>query len=864
MANKEIFKGIPNSKYEADYQLYNPSKSFLLRKEGNKYVILKTFKSPIESLRYLEKLQNKIINSKVSQSKYNDYKLHYTFNDSLGATKKDILVQDKPDLIPKTEKEKLPPTPSYKTDLSLLNPKNDIYRQRNFKDIQLEYMTARRGGKLDQLWVSNNNTHYLPKNLLGSSSYKTRKGGKKKIATYILYLSPEKASGRANLCAFATPECANGCLATSGQAGMPTGQVSQRNKTVIFGIENKYFLDQLYREIYKLREMWHNKEPRTLPWESFCVRLNGTSDITWENLKITAPNGTVYENIFKAFPDVQFYDYTKNIRRIKQPLPKNYDITFSRAETEDNQNACIEAMKLGYRVAVVFNRGKYDKKTKTFQYAFPAMWHGFEVVDGDDTDLRFLDPTKVVVGLSVKGIQQQKGAREKWMKQEQGFFVQPDLKGDFKKAEKAGIFGVKNNIIKSPSDLVGKRFSYEVGTRTDTLTASNKQSVIDSLKDILRQYAFDTDFYYNGTDTKHRDEYFEIYKKDFENPVLKNIDKNFNKYFLVDTKKNIVYWNRSKNINLINNFFKTNKNISKILKEDFMKYRKADLGGIEVGSIKDFEFYLDDGNVIFDGQYYRTQDALYKNKLTEEGLIEYYFKEFMQKRLVKGSKEAKLYMAKLRAKKDKIGKVDSVNKRKTTTYVHLSRTKKVRKPTAKKAVKRTIKTTLMALRNLQMQDTFTLGKSGRIIYERGYKIPNKDAYECFTLAGKKVIQKGSVKVNLIDESGISGYVHTKKRGTKSTVKYTHKKIGATSTHNDTKSHNYKITIGALKNQSNNDYNDVCMKILSVERGILDGMIVIKNKTYPKGRLTETKKSITFMKKYLAELKKQKSELKKLL
>lgn len=724
MANKEIFKGIPNSKYEADYQLYNPSKSFLLRKEGNKYVILKTFKSPIESLRYLEKLQNKIINSKVSQSKYNDYKLHYTFNDSMGATKNDILVQDKPDLIPKTEKEKLPPTPSYKTDLSLLNPKNDIYRQRKFKDIQLEYMSARKAGKLDQLWIGSNNTHYLPKNLLGSSSYKTRKGGKKKIATYILYLSPEKASGRANLCAFATPECANGCLATSGQAGMPTGQVSQRNKTVIFGIENKYFLDQLYREIYKLREMWHNKEPRTLPWESFCVRLNGTSDITWENLKITAPNGTVYENIFKAFPDVQFYDYTKNIRRIKQPLPKNYDITFSRAETEDNQNACIEAMKLGYRVAVVFNRGKYDKKTKTFQYAFPAMWHGFKVVDGDDTDLRFLDPTKVVVGLSVKGIQQQKGAREKWMKQEQGFFVQPDLKGDFKKAEKAGIFGISG--------------------------------------------------------------------------------------------------------------------------------------------LKDFEFWLDDGNVYFNGEYYSTQDALWKNKLSEEGLIEYYFKEYMQKRLVKGSKEAKAYMAKLRAKKGKVGKVDFVNKRKTTTYVHLSRTKKVRKPTAKKVVKRTIKTTLMALRNLQMQDTFTLGKSGRIIYERGYKVPNKDAYECFTLAGKKVIQKGSVKVNLIDESGISGYVHTKKRGTKSTLKYTHKKIGATSTHNDTKSHNYKITIGALKNQSNNDYNDVCMKILSVERGILDGMIVIKNKTYPKGRLTETKKSITFMKKYLAELKKQKSELKKLL
>jgi hypothetical protein len=34
---------------------------------------------------------------------------------------------------------------------------------------------------------------------------------------------------------------------------------------------------------------------------------------------------------------------------------------------------------------------------------FPAQYLGVPVIDGDETDLRFLDPPGVVVGLSAKG-----------------------------------------------------------------------------------------------------------------------------------------------------------------------------------------------------------------------------------------------------------------------------------------------------------------------------------------------------------------------------------------------------------------------------------------------------------------------------
>jgi hypothetical protein len=33
----------------------------------------------------------------------------------------------------------------------------------------------------------------------------------------------------------------------------------------------------------------------------------------------------------------------------------------------------------------------------------PEFWHGYKVINGDDTDLRYFDPENVVVGLKAKG-----------------------------------------------------------------------------------------------------------------------------------------------------------------------------------------------------------------------------------------------------------------------------------------------------------------------------------------------------------------------------------------------------------------------------------------------------------------------------
>jgi len=127
--------------------------------------------------------------------------------------------------------------------------------------------------------------------------------------------------------------------------------------------------------------------------KKLCVRLNGSSDIAWEGIACLRGNDS-YKNIFLAFPEVEFVDYTKNPLRFNRPLPSNYHLTFSRSE--DNEATAIQLLSRGVNVAVVFER-KPEHGT---------AWHGHMVIDGDEHDLRQLDPRGdlgYVIALSPKG-----------------------------------------------------------------------------------------------------------------------------------------------------------------------------------------------------------------------------------------------------------------------------------------------------------------------------------------------------------------------------------------------------------------------------------------------------------------------------
>ena len=123
-----------------------------------------------------------------------------------------------------------------------------------------------------------------------------------------------------------------------------------------------------------------------------AVRLNGTSDLPWENLK-----GEIGVSLMERFPSVQFYDYTKNPSRAiaygQGKMPVNYHVTFSRSEA--NSGAVLSVIDTVANVAAVFDTKKGQP--------LPATWAGRKVIDGDITDIRFWDETNVIVGLRAKG-----------------------------------------------------------------------------------------------------------------------------------------------------------------------------------------------------------------------------------------------------------------------------------------------------------------------------------------------------------------------------------------------------------------------------------------------------------------------------
>lgn len=213
--------------------------------------------------------------------------------------------------------------------------------------------------------------------LLTKENPKTIKGESLGYVTYILYMSPFTFNSKGiNLCSHASKGCAESCLVGSGFGGMfPSVKTTRMERTELFLGDRKAFFERLHAEISAARRK-SNGGP------SLCVRLNGTSDIPYEKHR-------VYDgkNVFEEFPDVQFYDYTKNHLRFFRELPSNYHLTFSRSES--NHEMAMELLMNGVNVAMVF-----DELPKTYQ--------GYKVINADESDLRFLDERGVICGLKYK------------------------------------------------------------------------------------------------------------------------------------------------------------------------------------------------------------------------------------------------------------------------------------------------------------------------------------------------------------------------------------------------------------------------------------------------------------------------------
>ena len=223
--------------------------------------------------------------------------------------------------------------------------------------------------------------------LLTTSNPKTQKGVKYGWLSAIMHLSPSTSAGMGNMCPDASPECIRFCLNKAGRGGIfkkgektNAVQEARKERTRQFVSDPQFFYN-LDNEISR-----HANKASRLGLKP-CVRLNGTSDIDW--IKATAFAGS----LFDRWRNVQFYDYTKSFPRMvdfltEKHYPKNYHLTFSRSELNDAE--CDTVLRHGGNVAVVFD-------------TVPDSFRGRPVVCGDDSDLRFLDPKGVWVGLKAKG-----------------------------------------------------------------------------------------------------------------------------------------------------------------------------------------------------------------------------------------------------------------------------------------------------------------------------------------------------------------------------------------------------------------------------------------------------------------------------
>lgn len=225
--------------------------------------------------------------------------------------------------------------------------------------------------------------------LLTTGNPKLMKGQKKGYLSFVLHLAPSNLSGY-NVCPMASEGCRAACLNTAGRGGIfkkgETTNVIQQariRKTIMFFEQRDAFMQQLVDDI--LEGIRKADRENMIP----VFRLNGTSDIRWETIPVSDWNkdGIVwFENIMQMFPNIQFYDYTKLVNR--RNIPANYHLTFSRSE--ENGNNAEAMLARGFNVAVVFD-------------ALPTRYLNVPVISGDDTDLRFLDPKGVIVGLKAKG-----------------------------------------------------------------------------------------------------------------------------------------------------------------------------------------------------------------------------------------------------------------------------------------------------------------------------------------------------------------------------------------------------------------------------------------------------------------------------
>ncbi len=237
---------------------------------------------------------------------------------------------------------------------------------------------------------------------------KTILGQSQGYKTALLYLSPSKLAGniyrkdkakfiqalesrykikvneskldlvlKTDLCQFAKT-CLKDCLNTAGHGKFDNTQFWRAIKTAFYLHSPKTFRMHLLHEIGLFYKRETKKGFKT------AFRFNGTSDLN---------DAIITKWIKNHYPNIEQYDYTKDIEKFKS-MP--YNLTYS----IQDKKSFIDwvAIEHNGNCALVTSEGINDPILSA------PIFESFRFIDGNKTDLRFLDEQKKsIVVLKGKG-----------------------------------------------------------------------------------------------------------------------------------------------------------------------------------------------------------------------------------------------------------------------------------------------------------------------------------------------------------------------------------------------------------------------------------------------------------------------------
>lgn len=223
-----------------------------------------------------------------------------------------------------------------------------------------------------------------------SDSPKLEKSANDQWLTAILYLA---GAADARLCPASTAGCRSICLITESGRGVmgPVRQARQAKTDFLFN--NRTGFDyQLAKDINALKAKAKRLGKRP------AIRLNGGSDLDWSRF-------------YETYQDVIFWEYTKR-PDMAIKLSKAYGNVHMTYSENENTTDRIRGQMLasGINIATVFDIWSRHGG------AFPDKVGTVPVIDGDTSDLRFLDPKGVIVGLRLKSAKKPTNTKNTFLK----------------------------------------------------------------------------------------------------------------------------------------------------------------------------------------------------------------------------------------------------------------------------------------------------------------------------------------------------------------------------------------------------------------------------------------------------------------